>query len=473
MKRNKVFLAFKWGRRVVAYSVLAFFLLFLFFPESLTRPAEILAKLQFGQIVAALFSAGALYAVFLFAAYAVLTALFGRVFCSALCPLGALMDFANLLRNKARPKKVKYREGNFLNLAFPGALVLLFWAGLTIPFDTFEPYSVVVSKSFFYDGPGLTLLIVAISSYFSGRRFCDFVCPAGFILKLFSGKAGFGLKLTEKCLGCGKCERICPAACVSHKDRKLDRSRCVLCLECADVCPNGSLRYVKTPGTKDPSPVRRSFLRKAGVGALAGAAFVTPDTLRAGFSGVPGPNPILPPGALSLAHLNAHCTLCHTCVRVCPNGALWPCDRGGPGLRFKPVLDPYRGFCQYDCVECTRVCPTGALVNLDVKVKHVYRVGLAHFKRADCVVISKGTSCGACAELCPTGAVSMGPGPSGRDEPILRLPLCIGCGACQSACPVRPVSPILVRGLRFHDTMASPPPTVHRDDEVMEVEFPF
>ena len=34
--------------------------------------------------------------------------------------------------------------------------------------------------------------------------------------------------------------------------------------------------------------------------------------------------PIVPPGAISLANMAAHCTGCQLCVSVCPNGVLRP-----------------------------------------------------------------------------------------------------------------------------------------------------
>jgi ferredoxin len=169
--------------------------------------------------------------------------------------------------------------------------------------------------------------------------------------------------------------------------------------------------------------------------------------------------------------MGAHCTGCQTCVRACPNEAInsaW----GPPSIMGKPVLDPYRGFCQYDCVLCGRICPTGALVPLSPEAKRLTRLGWASLDRPECLVVKQGNACGACAELCPTGAVSMLPGPSGRNEPTLRPEYCIGCGACQKACPVRPVSAIVVRGLLVHQTAKAPIVEI-TEDAVLGDDFPF
>ncbi|MDR1039946.1 MAG: 4Fe-4S binding protein [Deltaproteobacteria bacterium] len=466
----------KLARRLVASVGLAFAVLAFAYPAELGGPFSYFAKLQFGQLTAALVSAGTLYAVPLLALYAVLTALFGRFFCSFICPLGAALDLAGALRMKARPKRFGYRPWSAWRAVVPALALVLFWAGLTLPFGLLEPYSVLASRSLFWGGPSLVLAAVLASGYFLGRGFCNSLCPTGFLLSLFARLSPRRLAITKKCLGCGRCGRVCPASCADPASRRLDFGRCILCLECLSVCPNGSLRYLKAPVALETGPARRGFLKRAGLGAAAGAAFVTPEALRLKVirTRLPdGQRPVLPPGSLSLARLNAHCTLCHNCVRVCPNQALVPCPDGIPGLVGKPFLDAYRGFCQYDCVECARVCPTGALVDLDVSRKHVLRLGLVHLHRLECIVVKNGTSCGACAELCPTGAVDMLPGPSGRVEPTLERHLCIGCGACQYACPVRPVSPIWVVGLPYQDFMASPPRVSHVADEVPAEEFPF
>ncbi|MDR1040611.1 MAG: 4Fe-4S binding protein [Deltaproteobacteria bacterium] len=474
MKKKKA-TRLKLARRLVASLMLAFFVLAFTYPAELGGPLSFMAKLQFGQLTAALFSAGALYAVPLFVAYVTLTALFGRAFCSFVCPLGAALDLAGTLRMKARPRRYAFKPYSRWRAAVPLATLALFWAGVTLPFGTLEPYSVLASRSLLWEGPPLVLMAVLASGYFFGRGFCNSLCPTGFILSLFARISRRRFAMTEKCLGCGRCSRVCPASCADHEGRNVDFGRCVMCLECLAACPNGSLRYVREAPPAEAGPVRRGFLRKAGLGALAGAAFVTPDTLRGRMlpDFVPAVQPVLPPGALSLAHLNAHCTLCHTCVRACPNHAIVPSPGGGPQLMAKPLVDAYTGFCQYDCVECARVCPAGALVDITVEQKHVMRIGEVHLDRLECIVVKNGTSCGACAELCPTGAVDMMPGPSGRVEPTLEPQLCIGCGACQNACPVRPVAPIWVTGFAYQDFMASPQRVSHEEDQELQEEFPF
>jgi ferredoxin len=119
------------------------------------------------------------------------------------------------------------------------------------------------------------------------------------------------------------------------------------------------------------------------------------------------------------------------------------------------------------------VCPTRALLKITVDEKHVMRLAKVNFKRSLCIIVANGTSCGACAELCPTGAVYMDEGEKpNRPEPYLREELCIGCGACQKSCPVAPMPAIWISGLKYQDMLAK---RLERDgspDAVIE-DFPF
>jgi len=49
----------------------------------------------------------------------------------------------------------------------------------------------------------------------------------------------------EKCRGCGKCKRICPASAIegeAKKPHEIDQNRCVRCLACIDACPFDAIR---------------------------------------------------------------------------------------------------------------------------------------------------------------------------------------------------------------------------------------
>ena len=470
MKRNgwRVLLNIRrmttWGLMVLLCAALAK-------PESLEWALKTLPKIQFGQLAAGWLSFGTTLLLAPTLIMTLSTLILGRWFCGWLCPLGASMDFARLahLGVEKKNRHLSFVPDRFWRSIVPIALWASFWLGLSVPMGELEPYSVVVS------GPIIWMIILAVAAWM-GRAFCNSICPTGWLLKLLGGRPLLGLKIDRsKCRGCGACQRICPARCVDSRSKEIDRGRCLTCLICAARCPDEAISFGRLPvfgAGSIPSSRRRDFLRLAALGALAGGGRASSEEWRCGFLPPPSATPILPPGALSLAHLAAHCTSCHTCVRICPNEALDSAREGGPILLGKPILDPYIGFCQYDCVLCASVCPTGALMPMTPEVKRTHRIGLAALERLECVVVKNGTSCGACAELCPSGAVSMAIGPSGLLEPTLDDSFCIGCGACQKACPIRPKAAIVVSGLLIQQT-AKTPEVIDAPDEVLTEDFPF
>ena len=80
--------------------------------------------------------AGSLGAV---AGVALMTLVFGRVYCSALCPLGVVQDIIG-----ARAGKYRFRYSSprsLLRLAFLGIFVFSLLAGVPLVFSLLEPYS--------------------------------------------------------------------------------------------------------------------------------------------------------------------------------------------------------------------------------------------------------------------------------------------------------------------------------------------
>ena len=94
-----------------------------------------------------------------------------------------------------------------------------------------------------------------------------------------------------------------------------------------------------------------------------------------------------------------------------------------------------------------------------------------HFIKENCVVYNKETSCGSCAEHCPTQAVSMVPYKGMLTIPEVNDSICIGCGACEYACPVRPYRAIYVEGNTVHKLALRPVSKKVKDTS--KDDFPF
>lgn len=71
------------------------------------------------------------------------------------------------------------------------------------------------------------------------RAFCKYICPITVFLKPMSSHALIKVRPDPaKCVGCRKCEQVCP---MDVKVLETDRSECILCMECARSCPRKAL----------------------------------------------------------------------------------------------------------------------------------------------------------------------------------------------------------------------------------------
>jgi len=117
---------------------------------------------------------------------------------------------------------------------------------------------------------------------------------------------------------------------------------------------------------------------------------------------------------------------------------------------MQPMMNFSHGYCAFDCTICSGVCPNEALVSLTVEKKHRLHVGHVVFIKNNCVVVTNGTYCGACSEVCPTQAIQMVPYRDSLTIPSVNTAICIGCGGCEYVCPAVPFKAMQVEGNLIH-----------------------
>lgn len=508
-------------RRVIQWTFfLAFCVGFLsFMPEEPAGLFAFLPRLQF-------FPAIGRFPIIALAVLAV-TFLFGRIYCSTLCPLATVQDvFAG------RNRRYTWRRLNLLmRYLVPAAALAALFAGVPALASLLDPYSMsgrIVSSINeliilpFVDLLGLglrqfnlyitvypiqfrwvtitvslvTAALLFVLSRIGGRLYCNTLCPVGALLSVPARWTLFGHRIHQgRCTSCGACERVCKAEAIDSAAKLLDTSKCVSCFDCNDVCNFDALSYglkyrsteesraSDTPPTKAASPERsdkgrRDFLKKASAGSLL--LLGLPAVARAARDAATSAAGVsVPPGSGGVAGFLSKCISCSLCVSRCPGNVLQPAAFSQYGLRGfgVPFMDFNRGSCEYECRLCTQLCPSGAIRPLELDVKKRVKIGEARFIRRLCVVETEQTSCGACGEICPSGAIDMihiGDGPDGALEiPEINTSLCIGCGACQFVCPVLGEKAIVVDALNPHGTAEVREERPDTEPEEVDNDFAF
>lgn len=469
-------------------------------------------------------SAGVVSAGFIL--FSLLALVFGRLYCSTVCPVGTIQDIVYRIKRKlTKARALKFAQSsNILRYSILIIVAVSVLAGYSLFLTFLDPYSnfgrimthlfrpvvqlggngiagILHNNDIFFlpktnpfpfhwasfISAVLFLLTIVVMSWSRGRLFCNTICPVGALLSLFSRFSLFKISLDKSiCNSCGHCSKVCKAQCIDIKTREVDFSRCISCFNCLDSCPSDGVLFksglklnekLKISNEETESSTRRNVLK----GVLLLSAYSALKAYGARVTGGEKPTEIpegkinisSPPGSLSHDLFNKNCTACNLCVSVCPTHVLQPAflQYGMQGL-MQPYMDYHSGFCNFDCTLCSEICPAGAILPVDPEVKKLEQIGIAKFIEGNCVVYTDNTDCGACSEHCPTKAVDMVPYKDGLTIPKVDETICIGCGACEYACPTRPYRAIYVEGNLVHKQAEKP---VHEEIKIEDKgeDFPF
>lgn len=455
--------------------------------------------------------------------FSILAILFGRIYCSTICPLGILQDLLirfSKLFNRKRKYRYKRPSSPLRHLLLIISIITLLIGSssfvlLLDPYSTFgristhfiQPIYILINNlvsqilisfgnySFYkidlkvfhsdsFISALIALFTLIIMTFKRGRLFCNSICPVGTLLGWISKYSLFKLKFNEStCISCGKCEKACKAESIDFNSMKIDFDRCITCFNCVNVCPTEAINYVKTESkvSQNTDNQKRENLKAIAIGAVAlsGLSFNADDKSQSSYVSqykAQSKHPVMPPGAINIDNFKQNCTACHLCVSACPSNVLQPSliQYGIDGLML-PHLQYSVNFCQYECNICGDICPTGAINFLPLNLKKQTQIGKVVFIEDNCVVKQNSDNCGACAEHCPTTAVKMVPY---KNHPGLNIPqvdtsICIGCGACEHPCPASPHKAIYVESSLVHQMAEKPVPTATEQKIEVEEEFPF
>jgi len=444
----------------------------------------------------------------------VLTLVFGRIYCSVICPLGVMQDGVSRLHSLTRKHRFSYSPAKtWLRWGVVAVFVGLLVAGFTGVAALLAPYSsygrivqnllqpvyigannLLARAAEHYDSyafytqdvwirSGLvfavavvSLLVVGVLAYRNGRTYCNTLCPVGTVLGFFARFSLFKVHIDkDDCVSCGLCTKNCKAAAIDPVTHDIDYTRCVTCGTCLGHCAHHAMHYSRlrkpapklaaagapAPSASDsataaPDAGRRTFLVAAALATSAAALAQEKKKVDGGLAVIEDKQlparttPLTPPGSLSVRNMNQHCTACQLCVGQCPNHVLRPSTSLDSFMQ--PVMQFDRGFCRPECTRCSEVCPTDAIRPISLDLKSAIHIGHAVWVRDNCVPVTNGHACGNCERHCPTGAILMVPLKS--DEPDgLQIPTVdeMRCIGCGACEYVCPSRPFIAIYVEGHE----------------------
>lgn len=418
---------------VISFVLITF--LFLDFTGTLHGWLGWLAKIQFLPALLAL-NAGVI------AFLIVLTLVFGRVYCSVICPLGVLQDtVAWSARQLNRKKRYTFsRAISWLRYGMLVVCILAFVLGvgsLVALLDPYGAYGRMVNNLFlpiyqwgnnllasvaeradsytFYSTEvwiksgvafavaAVTFLIIGVLAWRNGRTYCNTICPVGTILGFVARFSWFRVTFDkEKCTNCSVCERNCKASCIDSKKMTIDQSRCVGCFNCVEKCRFGAMTYAPRKWSAKNIETTDNVLAKSISDQLNGVNMVKTEFVSSGKVGVRQGFSRL--DFLSVVGLFAVTKTLKAQQQLQADGGLADiADKKKPNRTTTVVPPGAQGVKNFSshctgCQLCVSVCPnqvlrpSGQLMTL-MQPEMSYERG---YCRPECVE---------CSNVCPTGAI--------------------------------------------------------------------
>lgn len=415
----------------------------------------------------------------------VLTLVFGRVYCSVICPLGVMQDIiARLGRRVNKKKRYTFSPAKrVLRYAVLALYVAAIVGGVGVAIQLLAPYSTFgriatnilqpcyvyvnnllagiaesVDSYMFYENDlwlrSVTSLIISVAmllligvlAWRNGRTWCNTICPVGTFLSFFSRFSLFKVRFdADKCRSCTLCTSRCKASCIDDKTHTVDSSRCVVCGNCISNCKFGALKYeLSVPtlrreagnvddttgnneGNANAGNTERNNVSSADAGNVSSTnsgrrAFLTTSAMLAGV-------------ALAQEEKKVHGGLAELIDRKAPhrNTSLTP-----PGSLSARNMERRCTGCQL----CISECPNSVL-RPSTDLLHLMQPVMS-YERGYCR-----PECNRCSQVCPAGAIR----PISREEKVstqighavwikkncVILTDGVECGNCARHCPVQAI----------------------------------
>ena len=417
----------------------------------------------------------------------VLTLVFGRIYCSIICPLGVMQDVVSRLHGIRKKNRFTYsKEKRWLRYTVLAVFIVSALAGVNAVVSLLAPYSSYgriagslmkpvyeagnnvlaaiaesVNSYAFYSVDvwlkslptlivaSVTLVVIAVLAWRGGRTYCNTICPVGTILSFLARFSWFKVRIDgSKCVNCGLCTKNCKASAIDFKNHKIDYSRCVVCGDCIGKCHKGAISLSSRRADKRTS----RQVNKQTSGQADKRTSQNDDSanlLVNSSAGVLSTNESRRSFLLGVAVAATGAALAQEKKKV--DGGLAAIEDKVAPRRLTPLTPPGSLSAQHfarhctACQLCVSTCPNGVLrPSTDLST---FMQPTMSYERGYCR-----PECTKCGEVCPTGAI----------KPITRaiksatqighavwvkkncVPLTDGveCGNCARHCPTGAITMI-------------------------------
>lgn len=186
----------------------------------------------------------------IFVAALIMAWLFRKGFCGYICPVGLLSNLAEKLGRKLGLALVPPKWLDYPLLAVKYVLLGGFlYTSLSMSPRAIEqflraPFNMVADAKMldFFLSPSRTALVVlavlALLSVVLRNFWCRYLCPYGGLLGLCAMLSPLGIRRdAHQCIGCGKCDLICPGGITVSAKSSVNSPECMGCTACVGACP--------------------------------------------------------------------------------------------------------------------------------------------------------------------------------------------------------------------------------------------
>lgn len=174
--------------------------------------------------------------------------LLGRVYCSWVCPVNMVTDFASCLRKQLGLKSGSHISRDLRYWLLPATLVLPVLTGMMV-WELVNPVSLLHRGLIFGMGAGwlVIVMVFVLDLLVSRGAWCGHICPVGAFYSLLGKWAlvRVSAKRRQACNDCMDCYAVCPEPQVIKPALKgfekgegpvIMNAHCTNCARCLDVC---------------------------------------------------------------------------------------------------------------------------------------------------------------------------------------------------------------------------------------------